>query len=55
MTEALLFIKSCSLKKRGNEEHGLLRYPLQGWFRNTLCHVIDIDKGTTIILNQCLA
>ena len=47
MTEALLFIKSCSLKKRGSEEHGLLRYPPQGWFRNTLCHVIDIDKDAT--------
>ncbi len=27
MTEALLFIKGCSLKKRSNEEHGLLRHP----------------------------
>jgi len=27
MIEALLFIKGCSLKKRGNEEHGLLKHP----------------------------
>jgi len=27
MTEAHLFIKGCSLKKRGNEEHGLLSPP----------------------------
>ena len=26
-----------------------------GWFRNVLCYVIDFDKGTTIIFNQCFA
>jgi hypothetical protein len=55
MNKALFFIKGYSLKKERNEEHYLLRHPQQGWFINAFCCVIDLDNGTTVLFNQCLA
>jgi hypothetical protein len=55
MIKASHFIQGYSLKKGGNEEHGLLKRPPQGWFRNALCYVIDFDNRITILFNQCLA
>jgi len=53
--KAHFFVKGHSLKKKCNDEYGLLRLPPKGWFINALCYVIDFDKGVTILFNQCLA
>jgi len=55
MIKAIVFINGCSLKKRSNDEHELLKRPHRASLKGLLCGVIDFDKGTTILFNQFLA
>jgi len=52
--KAHFFIEGYSLKNKCNDEYVLLSFFSKGWFINALYHVIDFDKGTTILFNQYL-